>query len=116
MAVEATYHDGSPMAFCDVEVFRPSGEEPYQTGTTDSHGRFAFVPNTTGSWSVAVDDGMGHRAIAEVVVDTQEIQLSQTHTHDGGIDTTGRLVLGLSAILALFGLISLVYARRRRAG
>ena len=75
VSVEAAYDDGSAMAFCDAEVFRPGSEdeEAYQAGTTDPLGRFAFVPDTIGTWLVTVDDAMGHRATVEVVVDSSGV-------------------------------------------
>jgi nickel transport protein len=111
-AVEAVYHGGEPMAFCDVSVFRPGGEEaPYQTGSTDPRGRFAFVPDTTGTWKVTVDDGMGHSATAEVLVGPEGIR-----TEGGGRapDRIRGIIVGISVIFGFFGLFSFLYGKRRR--
>ncbi|NQT92354.1 MAG: hypothetical protein HQ559_06305, partial [Lentisphaerae bacterium] len=73
--IEAAYDDGSPMAFCDVSVFSPGDPvSEYQTGITDPRGRFAFIPDTNGVWKVTVDDGMGHMAIAEVLMGPEGTQ------------------------------------------
>ena len=104
--VEATYDDGSPMAFCDVSVFSPG--EPaseYQTGITDPRGRFAFVPDTNGVWKVTVDDSMGHMVTAEIAVGPEGI------TQGGGrkgVDRSTGAIVGVSVIFGLFGLYCLV--------
>ena len=104
--VEATYDDGSPMAFCDVSVFSPG--EPaseYQTGITDPRGRFAFVPDTNGVWKVTVDDSMGHMVIAEVFVGSPGIEADGSRA---GMDRPMGAIVGVSMILGLFGIYSLV--------
>jgi nickel transport protein len=112
-AVEAVYDGGEPMAFCDVAVFRPGDDrEPYVTGSTDPHGRFAFVPDTTGAWKVTVDDGMGHSATADLIVAPDGVPaVGGGHTPDR---IRGTLV-GVAVIFGLFGLLSLLYRRRREA-
>lgn len=111
MSVEAVYHDGSPMSFCDVEVFRPGDEEAYQVGTTDPLGRFAFVPDTTGAWTVAVDDAMGHRATEEIDVQAAGVKVGR----DAGMSRIHGVVVGVSVIFGVFGLFSLFYRRSREA-
>ena len=104
--VEATYDDGSPMAFCDVSVFSPSdpvGE--YQTGTTDPRGRFAFVPDTNGAWKVTVDDGMGHMVTAEIAVGLEGIKQGGSRN---GVDRPMGAIVGVSLIFGLFGLYCLI--------
>ncbi len=114
-AVQAAYDDGQPMAFCDVTLFSPADpDQPYQTGTTDPAGRFAFVPDADGAWSVTVDDGMGHAVHATVVVE------AGSAASDVKDDTRpGRgpaLLVGLSVIFGLFGVYSLAKRPARRAG
>lgn len=104
--VQATYADGTPMEYCDVAVFSPaSGDVEFQTGTTDRHGRFAFVPDTFGAWKVTVDDGMGHRVTAEVTVDSLGVVRDGDHDHDVG--HLGGALGGLGAIFGLFGIWAL---------
>lgn len=106
MAVTATYDDGSPMAFCDVSVFSSvDPDEPYQTGSTDPAGRFAFVPDTNGSWRVTVDDGMGHAMTAEVNVHTGAA--GSAGPDETKISRSMALVIGLCWILGFFGIYSL---------
>jgi hypothetical protein len=109
VSVEAVYHDGNPMGFCDVEVFRPGLEEAYHVGTTDPQGRFGFVPDTTGVWKVSVDDAMGHRATAEISVDADRLRTAGP----AAMSRIQGLLVGASVIFGVFGLVSLFYRRSR---
>ena len=110
--IEATYDDGSPMAFCDVEVLPPdSRPTAFQTGTTDPHGRFAFVPDTNGTWTVIVDDGMGHRTSAKVVVTAEGIESADNRPATA---RPAMALIGVCLIIGLFGTYSLVRQVRER--
>jgi hypothetical protein len=110
LAVQATYDDGSPMAYCDVKVFGPGeSSTARREGTTDPDGYYAFVPVEVGSWTIVVDDGMGHQTTVDLTVDSQGI-VSEQRSHK-----TGRLsggIVGVSIIFGLFGLYALIRARR----
>jgi hypothetical protein len=109
-AIEAVYDDGSPMAYCDVEVFRPGTPgEAFQGGSTDPLGRFAFVPDTTGTWKATVDDGMGHLASCDIIVGPDGVGIAGA----GGTDRLRGVIVGVAAIFGLFGLAALLYSRRR---
>jgi hypothetical protein len=109
-AIKAYYDNGSPMAFCDTEIFRPGDDsEAFHMGSTDCHGTFGFVPDTTGTWKVTVDDGMGHMARAEVVVGPDRVS-------GGGSESVGRaqgVIVGVAVIFGLFGVLALFYCRRK---
>ena len=103
--IEATYDDGRPMAFCDVEVFSPADSEAaYQVGSTDPQGCFAFVPNTNGLWRITVDDGMGHTVTAQVQTDATAVPKASTGQ---GLSRPLGLLVGLSIIFGFFGVYSL---------
>ena len=104
--VTATYDDGNSMAFCDVAVFAPGGnEETYQEGTSDRNGCFAFVPDTNGTWRVTVDDGMGHLVEVEIKIDSGGRQISDAEHHS---DRLGGAVIGISVIFGAFGLYAML--------
>ena len=121
-AVEASYDDGRPMAFCDVAVYFPAGEEEaYRTGETDRNGRFSFIPESDGEFRIVVDDGMGHAASLgfSVVKGIASVKGPEKEDlSDGGTETgtcifkrLGRsagIVVGISVIFGLFGLVSLL--------
>jgi nickel transport protein len=100
------------MAFCDVTVLAPqSSEEPYQEGTSDRNGCFAFLPDTNGTWKVAVDDGMGHLVEARIEIDSIGRRRTET-AHPP--DRLGGTVVGISVIFGIFGVYAMVAARARR--
>ncbi len=61
MAVSAAYSDGTPMSYARVKITAPDGGPTFQSGRTDRNGRFRFYPDGLGTWTVVVDDEMGHR-------------------------------------------------------
>ena len=112
VAIKAVYDDQSPMAFCDVSVFAPGeSTEPFLTGASDANGHFAFVPDRMGTWSLQVDDGMGHLVSVSAVVDDnglpQVVSLRHTDRLRGG-------VVGVGVILGVFGLAALLTRRTGR--
>jgi len=112
--IEASYHGGGPMAFCDVRVYRPGDAEgAFHTGTTGPLGRFAFVPDTSGTWRVVVDDGMGHVAEIEVAVDAA---MTETTLRGDPSNRMDGVIVGVSVIFGLFGLTALVRRRVKKAG
>jgi hypothetical protein len=65
--LRASYDHAEPAGRADVSVFRPEdSESPYQTGSTDAAGAFAFVPSEPGTWLAVVDDGFGHHTETKV--------------------------------------------------
>jgi len=71
--IQAVYDSGEPMAEAPVMVYAPEDPETaWLTGTTDSEGRFAFVPQGDGTWTVSVREA-GHGDIINIPVgDTEE--------------------------------------------
>ncbi len=111
-AVEGIYHDGMPMAFCDVTIYSTTaGDSVFATGTTDAAGRFAFVPAAAGEWRIVIDDGMGHAASCEFAA------AEGTRSPGGRGNGPGRLyggITGVSLIFGIFGLYTLIRSRRVR--
>ncbi len=101
VVLSAVYGGTEPAAFCQVSVRSPnkSGAE-FQTGRTDVRGRFAFVPDSPGEWSVVVDDEMGHRL---------ELQVRWNGSGAGAPDSAAqpiwqKALTGASLLLGLTGL------------
>ena len=70
VGVQVAYDDETPMSYCEVKVFSPlDAETEYQESFTDKNGRFAFCPDTTGTWHIVIDDGMGHGMSEEIEVE-----------------------------------------------
>jgi nickel transport protein len=68
-AVTARYSDGTPMSYARVKISAPDGGPTFQSGRSDRNGRFCFYPDGPGTWTVVVDDEMGHRLSLAVPVD-----------------------------------------------
>ncbi len=119
--IEASYDDGRPMAFCDVTVYFPAGEKKiYLAGETDANGRFIFIPDASGRFRVAVDDGMGHVTAIEFEFNDGSVagKPGSIKGESGGgcffigLDRTSAVITGISVIFGLFGLVSLFHRRR----
>jgi len=69
VVLRCTYAGRDPVSFAAVQVYAPaSSQAEFQTGRTDRHGVFSFVPDEPGSWRVVVDDEEGHRRDVSVTV------------------------------------------------
>ena len=112
--IKATYSDETPMAYCEVAVFAPDDStSEYQTGITDRNGCFAFVPDTSGTWRITVDDGMGHLVAAEIAVDSLGVADTQPQR---GMGRGHSLITGISVIFGLFGVYVLFRGTGRSRG
>ena len=58
---EFRFSDGSPMAFADIKVFAPS-KELWLAGRADGAGRFAFMPDNAGEWTLEAREAENHTA------------------------------------------------------
>ena len=138
--VQFAYAGGQVPTYAKVEVYSPADAKvEFQNGRTDAHGRFAFMPDTSGQWRIVMADNMGHRV--EHAVDVSPAQGSaqiaeqgaaQGSAQDVGPSTdkpavTGvspgvgefsvplRVLLGLS-LLANMALGAAVLRRRKNQG
>ncbi len=98
--VRASYDGAEPAANADIAITSPEQlSGPFQSGAADRNGRFAFVPDVPGVWSVSVDDGFGHRREQTVQVDWNAAAGSPAPRRDWR-----NVALGLGVILGLTGL------------
>lgn len=100
-----------PMKGAFVKVFSPKGMEEFQKGGTDASGRFCFFPDQKGKWEVVVNDGQGHGATIEVVVD-EALKLKDPVQRN--LSVFLKLAVGLSLIFGIFGVFSLFWRRQSR--
>lgn len=113
MILDAYYDGGDLMSFVKLKITGPDGKT-YQVGNTDAKGRFAFVPDKAGKWTLVANDGMGHRA--ELTVDAApggQATKANVQSSDPGVPMWARAAWGLSAFMFIFGLFSWFAARRR---
>ncbi|MFK8182844.1 MAG: carboxypeptidase-like regulatory domain-containing protein [Phormidesmis sp.] len=73
--IVATFDTGEPMAAAQVSVYAPGAlDAPWQTGQTDSEGRFLFTPDAAvaaGDWEVTVRKA-GHGQTTTFWLDSAE--------------------------------------------
>lgn len=110
ITAEFFYSDNEPMRYAEVLVFGPGDENvEYQNGRTDRMGRFAFFPQTPGTWRIEVNDGVGHAVHTRFEVNRRGADgtgLKNTpvvrNSLLGETSLFTRIILGLSLMLNLF--------------
>lgn len=106
------------MGLEEAKVYSPSGgDNPFQLGQTDVHGRFSFVPDAPGLWRVVVKDGLGHVAEAAVEIDDAFISgaagAKVAHSGPTAISGIQKLSLALTGLALIITLAALVLTLRR---
>ncbi len=124
VALEFYYSTGETMSYAETQVFSPADPKtPYQEGSTDDMGHFAFVPNADGDWKVVVSQE-GHRAEGHVNVKMSELnsgtasaapapQVSGS-SMPSGAELARNAVLGVSLLFNI-GVAVVLIRRRRKA-
>lgn len=122
--VSSSYDGGGIPAFASATVFGPdASESPYQSGRADASGRFAFLPDRAGEWTVIIDDELGHRRRATITINTDFLSGKETAAvkpeiapekpePTAGLSNTLKLLIGLSLIFGFTGLFMGLKARR----
>lgn len=110
VVVRAAYGGTEPLPFAKVQVFAAAGKA-FQSGVTDTHGQFAFVPDAAGDWRLVVDDETGHRA--EIKIPVSEAFLAGT-SGEPGTTTGSRGERALTGIALILGIAGLLYGYRSR--
>lgn len=105
--VEFFYSDDEPMSYAEVVVFSPLDlKVQFQIGRTDKNGRFAFCPDTNGTWTIEANDGMGHKAVVKIEVHDLEqrdnlkdiLRASKGQDTDAHKDKILKTIAGISII------------------
>ena len=87
--VQFAYAGGQVPTYAKVEVYSPADAKvEFQNGRTDAHGRFAFMPDTSGQWRIVMADNMGHRV--EHAVDVSPAQGSAQVAAQGAAQGTAQ--------------------------
>jgi nickel transport protein len=104
---EFRFSDGSPMAFADVKVFAPS-KELWLAGRADGGGRFAFMPDSAGEWTLEAREAENHTARLTLTIAAGDLAASAL------IGRHWAFVLLASFALNIL-LVSILLRRRRLA-
>jgi nickel transport protein len=104
--VSLSYAGGRPFAFEAYELYAGDAEAPYQVGRTDTRGRLTFLADGHASWRLRAFTEDGHG------VDTA-FEVTPKAVSDAPASRLAPGILGVSLVLALFGLYQLVLRKRR---
>lgn len=107
--IEATYHDGSPMEYCEVTVRAAGAGQAVITGSTDGEGRFCFLPAGGSDLSIEVDDGMGHIASARVEAGRPGVAVSAEERSPAVV---WPVTAGVGAVFGLAGIYMMIRQRK----
>lgn len=114
-ALEFVYSTGGTANYAEVKVYAPDNADvEFQNGRTDALGRFAFLPDKDGTWTVVVADGMGHKVSHPVAVTLSGERVAEVPAQ--GLTASSKLfpaLLGVSLLANFFLLLALF---RRRSG
>ncbi|NPB05060.1 MAG: hypothetical protein GXO08_01615 [Aquificae bacterium] len=122
LVVWAFYPDGTPAKGAKVRILTPEGKLLLE-GTTDREGKFTFSPPAdAGLLKVELYAGLGHKAETTYSLKEERARpsagvLNQTaaaRPRPAGPDWQ-KVFCGLGWIFGLFGILSLVYGRRKGA-
>lgn len=112
--IQARYDTGEPMVAAQVSIFAPDDPvQPWKVGTTDSQGRYSFVPDARlGRWAIqARQAGHGAMGYVEIRDDMTTVTAGGTG-YSQGSDTLQRLLMGASIVWGCIG--TALYFRRPR--
>lgn len=125
IGVEFLYSTGEPAPYAKIEVYSPKDKKvEYQNARTDKLGRFAFIPNTHGTWTIIMSDNVGHRAELPITL-TENDMLPQVTGKMSPIESTKKVcpfiamplwlkaILGVSLLFNIFiGLFLIIKYRK----
>jgi nickel transport protein len=120
----ASYSPSQPLADASVFIYSPAEpENEWQKGRTDKTGHFAFIPDVKGEWSIVIDDQKGHMKKTTFVYSpdlpeeneiSEETIAESVEPAGNGLNTTHKIVIGLSLIIGITGFFYGLKARQLR--
>ena len=124
IVIQAAFDDGTPMSNAQAIVYSPEDPAtPWLKGTTDSEGKFTFVPepNISGNWDIKVRKA-GHGDIVSIAVegessvaDSEQNETSDRVGVEANLEETLPLQKFLMISTTVWGFIgtALFFARNR---
>ena len=119
--VAFSYSTGDVAAYAEAKLYGPdSADVEFQHGRTGAQGRFAFLPDKPGTWTIVVADNMGNKDSHTVTITLSDGGTVEREVAPSGFSESlralpvlFRAVLGVSLLLNLFLGLALF---RHRAG
>ena len=108
VAVTVRFSDDEPASYSEYELLGPGQDIPFQTGRSDRLGRVVFAPDRAGEWTLKVkaDSSHGlHGVTLSVQVDANQVVTGYSRPL---VARYTKLLVGVGALLGLFGLVALL--------
>ncbi|HAX93132.1 MAG TPA: hypothetical protein DCY25_04140 [Bacteroidales bacterium] len=107
------YAEDDPVSYSSYEIFGPGDKIPHQKGRTDKNGFVSFLPDRKGHWIIKVYGESEHGMHGtQVVVDVNENLFMESFKKPLVAKYT-QVFIGISFLLAVFGLWALLRTRKR---
>ena len=109
------YSPDEPVNYSQYEIFGPGDKIPHQKGRTDKNGLVSFLPDRKGKWVVKVYGESEHGMHGtQIEVDVNENLFMESFNKPLVAKYTTAFV-GISFILAIFGLWVLLRTKKRES-
>jgi nickel transport protein len=113
ISVRVFYAEDDPASYSSYEIFGPGDKIPHQKGWTDKNGFVSFLPDKQGKWIIKVYGESEHGMHgAQVEIDVNKNLFMESFKKPLVAQYTKAFV-GISFILAIFGLWALLRTRKR---
>lgn len=113
ISVRVFYAPDEPASYSSYEIFGPGDKIVHQKGRTDRNGFVSFLPDRKGVWTINVLGESEHGIHGARVVVTVNENLNMESFRKPLVARYTKTFVGLSFILAIFGLWSLMATKRR---
>lgn len=104
------YPDETKFSFESYEIYSPENERvPFQVGRTDKYGRIFFNPDKEGEWKINATSSDGHGKKILLSLKGKKLEEKNLSLYDG----FGKIITGVSILFGIFGILSLIFRRKR---
>lgn len=104
------YPDNTKFSFESYEIYSPENEKiPFQVGRTDKYGRIFFNPDKEGEWKINTTSSDGHGKRISLNLKGRKLEEKNLSLYD----RFGKIITGVSILFGIFGILSLIYRRKR---
>lgn len=116
VTLEFFYSTGEKMSYREARVYSPKDSKfAAQTGRTDEHGRFAFIPDMSGEWRVIVRDEEGHQCEAKITVSETLSVSDSVNDHSSGYSVKDLWLRAILGVSILFNIAMIILRRSKNA-
>ncbi|MDI6775723.1 MAG: hypothetical protein QMD03_00535 [Syntrophales bacterium] len=114
VSVRVFYAEDDPASYSSYEIFGPGDKIPHQKGRTDRNGFVSFLPDRRGIWIIKVYGESEHGMHGTQVVVNISENLFMDSFKKPLVAQYTKAFVGISFLLALFGLWALLKSWKKR--